>query len=258
MNRSLLVFLLGLSVLFNVFFIVGAMTWRVSEEDNNSQEIATVVDVLGLDARQADAFRAMRAQYQTEAMVIGEQLRRVRTMLAEELASESPDIYELRRLTELETGLQSERREIGTDQFAHLIDLLSPEQRRTLGHRMMGPHGRRGRHVPPHEMERRALEKFDVNGDGLLDEQERAAAREFARDQHEQRRQRRREAERQFDADGDGKLSPEEQEAFRQHLLEQREDRDGPGRRRPGDRPPPDHRHRDGRPHGDHHPPGSP
>lgn len=234
MSRPILVFLLGLSVLFNVFFIVGAMTWRVSDTTSESGEVSKVVQVLDLDTRQADTFRMMRKEFQTESAVLGQQLRRLRARIAEELASDQPDIQRLRLLTDQESVLQTERHAIGTNQFTDFVDILSPDQRRQLGHRLMGPPG--SGH-PAEAIERRSLEKFDTDGDGLLDEQERANAREFARQMQAQRREHRRQLERRFDLDGDGRLSPEEQEALREYLLENRNQRGD--RRGRGDRPPP-------------------
>ncbi|MEE2907541.1 MAG: periplasmic heavy metal sensor [Planctomycetota bacterium] len=238
MSRSILFFLLCLSVLFNVFFIVGAMTWRVSDTTSESGEVNKVVQVLDLDTRQADTFRTMRKEFRTESAVLGQQLRRLRSMIAEELASDQPDVERLRLLTEQESLLQAERHVVGTNQFTDFVGILSPDQRRQLGRRLMGPPG--SGH-PPEDIERRALEKFDVNGDGLLDEQERATARDFARQMQAERRAHRRQLERRFDLDGDGQLSPEEQEALRQYLLENRGQRGD--RRGRGDRPhPPDRR----------------
>jgi hypothetical protein len=247
-NRSTLVFLLGLSVLFNIFFVVGAMTWRdVSADDESGEEqsINSVINALELDDRQADAFRSMRRQFRTESVVIGQQLIRVRDLIATELAAEQPDIERLRELRDQEVGLNAERQASGSSRFEQFIDLLTTAQRQALGSRLAGPHGRRM--PPPEEMERRAIEKFDANGDGLLDEGERQAARQYSKQQHQQWRSRRQELSRKFDLDGDGNLSEEEREAFRQHLLETRGQRDGregrekwKGRdRRNGDRQPP-------------------
>jgi len=232
MNRSILTLLLGLSIIFNVFFIVGARTWRPS--DLEQTDVKEVADVLALDTRQTDVFRSMRQEFKTEVAVLSQQIHRVRSMIAEELASEQPDTTRLRMLTEQETALQAERHAVSTSQFTEFIGMLSPSQRRQLGRRLMGPHDMGH---PPRELERMAIERFDLDGDGLLDEEERKAAREFSRQMHKSRKAHRRELEKRFDLDGDGRLSPDEQEALREHLLEQRSRRSGDQRNR-GHRPP--------------------
>ena len=249
MNRSTLIFLLGLSVLFNIFFVAGAMTWRVPAEADEATSVTDVAQKLGLDEKQTEAFSSMRRQFETESVVIGQQLRRVREMIAEELADDAPDVEQLRNLSTQEASLLAERRNIGVDQFTYFVDMLSPKQRRTLGHRL-SDHPR-GRRVSAQEMEKRAIEKFDANGDGLLDDMERDQAREFAKQENEERRMRRKQTRMQFDLDGDGVLSPDEHEAFRTFILENRESH---GRHRPPhDRPPHDRPPHD-RPHGP--PPG--
>ena len=253
MNRSVIVFLLGLSLLFNVFFIIGAMTWRVDATTMEDGEIQEVTDTLDLDNRQTNAFKSMRHEFRTESAVLRQQIRRIRAMIAEELASENPDTIKLRMLAEEENDLQAERHQLGTNQFTDFIGLLSPDQRKRLGHRLMGPPGHGH---PPEELERRAMERFDLDGDGLLNEEERFAAREFARKMQRERKAQRREMERLFDFDGDGKLSPEEQEALREHMLENRPQRGG-DRRGHGNRPhPPDRSDPHPPPHG--HPPHGP
>ena len=241
MNRSTLIFLLGLSLLFNIFFVAGAMTWRVPAESDETQEVADIARKLDLDEQQKQAFLSMRRQFETESAVIREQLLRMRDRISQELESETPNVEQLRYLSAQESALLAERRTIGVDQFTFFVDMLSPNQRRDLGRRLSGhPRGRRG---SPEEIERRAVEMFDLNGDGILDESERQNAREFAKQEHEQRRLRREKTRMQFDLNGDGSLSPEEHEAYRKHILENRESHHRnrpPHDRPPHDRPPHD------------------
>ncbi|BCX48468.1 hypothetical protein HAHE_23760 [Haloferula helveola] len=70
------------------------------------------------------------------------------------------------------------------------------------------PKGPRGdRQLPP-----QILEKFDKDGDGKLNEEERKAAMEARKGQAEARRK---EMLEKYDKDGDGKLSEEEREAVK-------------------------------------------
>ena len=208
MTRSTLAFLLGLSLLFNIFFIAGAMTWRVPAEVNEATRVSRIVTELGLDGQQEEVFKSMQQQFSMESAVIGEQLSRVRQMISAELESDAPDVEELRNLSSQEASLLTDRRTMGVDQFTYFVDMLSPKQRRDLGRRLSGHP--RGRHESPRKMEQRAIEKFDSNGDGLLDDAERKNARAFAKQEHEKRRMHREQTRMQFDLDGDGSLSSEE------------------------------------------------
>ncbi|MDQ8192229.1 EF-hand domain-containing protein [Roseibacillus persicicus] len=74
----------------------------------------------------------------------------------------------------------------------------------------------------PRELPAEVIAKFDKDGDGKLDEEERKAAREARRAEMEKRRA---EMLEKFDTDNDGKLSPEERKA----ALIARFDKDGDG-----------------------------
>ena len=67
---------------------------------------------------------------------------------------------------------------------------------------------------------KKALEKFDANGDGKLDETERAAAKEARKAHHEER-------VAKFDANGDGKLEPAERQAAKEARKEFRQNNKG-------------------------------
>jgi len=68
------------------------------------------------------------------------------------------------------------------------------------------------------EMHKKMLEKFDKDGDGKLNEEERQAMREAHREMKGKRREMLLE---KFDADGDGKLSPEEHKAAHEAFKEE-------------------------------------
>lgn len=104
-----------------------------------------------------------------------------------------------------------------------------------------GRGGRDGRGGPP-------WARFDVNGDGQLDETERAAARQAMEERMRRERERREEMFEKFDADDDGKLDRDELNAWMRWNFEQGRGRPpgpapgtGPGPRSgsgPGDRGP--------------------
>ena len=85
------------------------------------------------------------------------------------------------------------------------------------------------------------LKKFDKDGDGRLNEDERKAwleslpepLRKRILEQHK----RRQEIVREFDKDGDGRLSEEERQAAREAMRQRMEKRRGEGRERPGKGP---------------------
>jgi Ca2+-binding EF-hand superfamily protein len=93
------------------------------------------------------------------------------------------------------------------------------EVRATIGpmlrERMQREGGRgEGRHHR-HAFKRHVLERFDADGDGTLNETERAAAKAFAE-------QKKAELIERFDADGDGTLTGDEREAARAYVRERR------------------------------------
>ena len=71
----------------------------------------------------------------------------------------------------------------------------------------------RGRHRMPPKLREKLLEKFDANGDGKLDETERAAAREAVKAKREAHKQK---IFEKFDANGDGKLDEQERAAAKE------------------------------------------
>jgi len=91
------------------------------------------------------------------------------------------------------------------------------------------PEGRRGRRGMPPKLRQKLLEQFDANGDGRLDETERAAAKAAMQAKREERKQ---QILERFDADGDGQLNDEEKaaakEAFKAKMKE-RFDKNGDG-----------------------------
>ena len=91
------------------------------------------------------------------------------------------------------------------------------------------PGERLGRYRVPPKVRQRLFERFDANGDGELDETERAAARAAMKARREAKR---REILERFDGDGDGQLNDEEKAvakaAFKAKLAE-RFDRNGDG-----------------------------
>ena len=87
-----------------------------------------------------------------------------------------------------------------------------------------------GKPHPPHRnLPAEILEKFDKDGDGKLNEEERQAAKA---NREEMMKARKAEMLKKFDTDGDGKLSEEEEAAMkaeRKKMMLEKFDKDGDG-----------------------------
>lgn len=81
-----------------------------------------------------------------------------------------------------------------------------------------GPKGPKGHRKGPHGGPRpEIIAKFDADGDGQLNEEERKAAREAMQERRRAKMQERRQKMlEKFDTDGDGTLSEEERKAARE------------------------------------------
>ena len=82
---------------------------------------------------------------------------------------------------------------------------------------------------PPHKLPPEIIEKFDKDGDGMLNEEEREAAKAARGDMEANRRK---ELLAKFDKDGDGKLSEDEKKAMREAMKKkmlEKFDKDGDG-----------------------------
>ena len=77
-------------------------------------------------------------------------------------------------LVDRETDLRRRWRLSETDRFRDFVDALTPEQRRRMSRRLSRFTRERDRHD-------RRLRQFDTNQDGMIDDQERKAAREHMR-----------------------------------------------------------------------------
>jgi Spy/CpxP family protein refolding chaperone len=215
MKVPLLSALLALSVIFNIFFIAGAM--QPNRPEDPVASITRVANELSLDQQQADRLSELRASFREETALVREELHEVHDAIGAEMASESPDGTTLRTLMQREAALIGERRAAAQQHFGHFVELLTPEQRTDLGRRMHPEHGRRGRRADsPHEADR-----FDADGDGVLNESERAEARRSVEIRRNQQATWRAEMRQKFDENQDGRLDATEREAMRAWLLEQ-------------------------------------
>ena len=210
MNRRTLLVLLGCSVLFNVFFILGAMQWRPKEDARTSRmtTINQVIAEMDLDDEQRGLFEQMRTEYEAESELLSQRIKTLQNSIATALNTDEPDLEQVDALVRQQAALRHERRRAGSERFEVFLAILNPEQRHALGRRMKS-HRPPGPHGPD-----RALKKFDLNKNGELEADEQKAADEFMEERRRRRGKDLGALHDRYDLDGDGFLSPAEERAL--------------------------------------------
>ena len=219
MKRTVIWLALALSVLFNVFFAAGYMQARTQLKDAESDDHVTqrVANELDLDTQQREAFARLRSSKRASLEPINDEIALLLQDLLDERTQDEPDPN---RLGILEGSLQELRRQRHEEQsrrFGEFLGLLSPEQRRMLSHRSRRGHPGRG-------MRGSMQKRWDQNGDGVIDEQERAAAREMI-ERRQPRDEGRQDMFNRLDANGDGTLDFEEWSSMQRPMRRGRRDR---------------------------------
>ncbi len=229
MKPNLVFLALVLSVLFNVFFIAGyARARRDAARD--------VTDVVGreldLDDAQSALFNQLRAAGHDDAEMYRDSISLVRHELVDELDRPDGDARRLAEIVEREADVHRQWKLADASRLAEFIESLTPEQRHAMRLRIRGTGN--GDHPA------RRIRRFDTNGDGVLDDEERRAGQVRMRARRaEHWRQRfgegpdgdhrgrsegpgrsggerriRRELMTRFDADGDGALDANERQVL--------------------------------------------
>ena len=232
MMRFVLGFALALSLLFNVFFAVGYMRAQAAVRLANGESNGVTRDVareLELDDDQRVVFRELRTRLRQETAIFDDGIASARAELAAEMQQPEPDPIRLDSISHRIAELHGQRDAVKLHTFREFADVLSPEQRQRIMRHMHrrpggGPDGRR-----PHGKEK-MLRRFDANGDGVLDEDEKAKAREAIRQRH----LRRQKMLERFDVNGDGRLDEDERSKMPEEFRRRRG-----GRRGFGPPPPP-------------------
>jgi hypothetical protein len=223
-TRHLSWLLLALSLLFNVFFLAGYFQARSAPVETAPANAETVAHELNLDEKQAAVLSGCRASLGEEAPVYHNALALVAQEYRRELGSDEPDPTRLAELVEQEAEIHLQWRLAATDRLVQFIGSLRPEQRQHL----VEASSRSPRHAARLE---RMLERFDADGNGVLDDAEAAAATEHLQEKRQEMDGRRQRMMLRFDEDGDGELGPEEREAMRRHMKRRRGGPDSPGPR---------------------------
>ena len=216
MKRPTLLFLLCCSVLFNVFFILGALQWNPQEPQRASRmaRINEVISVMDLNDEQRTTFEQLRSEFEAESELLGQRILRMQRLIGEALNTDEPDLDEVDALVRQQAALRHERRRAGMERFEAFLAILSPTQRHSLGQRMQS--GQRDETEAPRSD--RTLKKFDLNQNGRLEPDEQQAADEFMEERRQRRAKNRDALHDQYDQDGDGFLSPDEERKLREHL----------------------------------------
>lgn len=186
MKHKALLVALGLSLLFNIFVLIGFTQARAEHgtDRRDNRMLERMVGELNLDEAQARAFAELQRTTRMHRSVFDESLALTQHDLMAELRSDSPDLERVRGLVAKRSELERERRMEGAQIYGQFVKVLSPEQRKGLSNRMLP-----GRQRPGPMM---ALRRFDANANGTLEPEELAAAQR-------QIDRRRREFSRRFD-----------------------------------------------------------
>lgn len=258
--KGAVLFILALSMLFNVLFSAGFVKSRREATKQTQRESANAewhgpgrgrgagpeqngrdgpmrlpgMRELDLSEQQREVFSQLRQSMHEENAVLESEMDASRRAMAVELESENPDADRLRDLVLRQAELMRQRRVASATRFAEFLNVLTPDQTRTMARQMLrhmpgprdrgrGDGDRPGSGRPSDEFMRR----FDANGDGDLDQAERAAAHEAFEARRREHEQQRAELRRRFDVDGNQRLDAAESEQMRQWLLENRAKRNG-------------------------------
>lgn len=216
MRRHLIWFLLALSVLFNVFFLVGYSNARArviqapASGDVSGRRIAAALE---LDESQQAVFDQLHQSMQDESQSLRDAMVLARQQLADELDRPEPDIECVRATVEQISQLQQQHRAAALARFSTFMGCLSDDQYRKLGRRMGAPG-----HRNPRDRHRMPLKRFDIDNNGVLDAEERAQAEVHMEARRQERQQRHRELEERFDVNRDGRLDEQERQELRKWL----------------------------------------
>ena len=201
---------LALSLLFNVFFAAGFLKARAEARRGRSPEamVQKVTRELDLTGEQTALFSRLRSAVREDTAPVRERIALAEQELLGELDRDEPRFEVLESIMSRRADLQRQRRLRESHSFGEFVRALDPDQRARLSDRMRfrPPHVRRGRKL---------LERFDADGDGILDAEERAEASRHIEERRRMHERMQEERLKRFDRNGDGHLDADEREAAR-------------------------------------------
>lgn len=176
--------LLMLSIAFNVTFMGGFFHARTVADSSSTEQpdedvVANkVADEMGLSADQRNKFMSLRTEMEGKLRDLHEAIELAHEEWLAETSKPSPDPEAVAAAQEELTRLQMESRKLRFSSLQQFMGILTPEQRKRASERMgrgMHHHGRGKEDF---------LRRFDTNGDGVVDENERENAREMIGKKH--------------------------------------------------------------------------
>ena len=132
MKRNALLAALGLSLLFNIFVLVGFMQSRskTAQAADEPKRLEQLARDLNLNDSQAQLMQRLREDQRRQSALIDENVAVVRQEIAAELRKASPDLDRLRTLVDQEADLYRQRRQINAELYSRFVGGLSPAQPR--------------------------------------------------------------------------------------------------------------------------------
>jgi Spy/CpxP family protein refolding chaperone len=259
-RHGMLLVALSLSLLFNLFVLVGFVQSRAAGQQRGDEArppgpppqrepeeavVRRVTRELKLTESQQKAFAELHAKQRAQALVFDASMAIVRQDMSDELGKDSPDPQRLRALIGQEADLMRERRVAGAELMGNFVTVLTPEQRKIFGRRVgllppPGPDEPRGPRGPEGHPGAGGHPPDGGPGMGPDGPEPRNAPGGAGRDKDPNRRRFNPGPEimRRFDVNKNGRLDPDEMQAAKQELeARRREFRGGDrGPDQPGDR----------------------
>ncbi len=229
MSQNLYWIVCATSMVFNATFGLGYLSASREATTLNDPEVVTdrIDAMLDLDLEQSRLYRDMHDEIRQQREELKSAIQLTEQSILDEHAKANADAQRLAQLQDESEVLRTAYHRTASDRMQRFMEALRPEQRRTMADRIgQRMNWQRGGTQP--------MQRFDRNGDGQLDLQERQDAHESMRERVRDFMQMRQRANRtdkapeenfqqmrqrlmdRFDLDGDGQLSAEERQKARQ------------------------------------------